>query len=61
MAIGDRGVGARDYRALRARGVTVRKTIDMLIATYCIENRHALLNSDRDFDQIQLHLGLETL
>ena len=52
---------ARNYRVLRARGVTVRKTIDMLIATYCMENRHALLHSDRDFEQIQQHLGLETL
>ena len=52
---------AQKYRALRARGVTVRKTIDMLIATYCIENQHTLLHSDRDFEQIQQHLGLETL
>lgn len=51
---------ARNYRMLRARGVTVRKTIDMLIATFCIENRHSLLHSDRDFDPIEVHLGLET-
>ena len=49
------------YRALRAEGVTVRKTIDMLIATFCIENNHALLHSDRDFDPIKEHLGLKTL
>ena len=52
---------AQNYRALRARGVTVRKTIDMLIATYCMVNGHALLHSDRDFEPIQRYLGLETL
>ncbi len=52
---------ASNYRALRAKGVTVRKTIDILIATFCMENKHALLHSDRDFDLIEEHLGLETL
>ena len=52
---------ARNYRALRARGVTVRKTIDMLIATFCLENGHRLLHADRDFVPIVEHLGLETL
>ena len=51
----------RNYRELRARGVTVRKTIDMLIATFCIENGHRLLHADRDFVPIAEHLGLETL
>ena len=51
---------ARNYRALRARGVTVRKTIDMLIATFCLENGHRLLHADRDFVPIVEHLGLET-
>ncbi len=51
---------ARNYRRLRARGVTVRKTIDMFIATFCLENGHALLHSDRDFDPIAEHLGLKT-
>ncbi len=50
---------AGNYRALRARGVTVRKTIDMLIATFCMENGHRLLHRDRDFDPIEKHLGLE--
>ena len=54
-------VSAGNYRALRAKGVTVRKTIDVLIATFCIENRHILLHSDRNFDPIKEHLGLETL
>ncbi len=49
---------ARNFRHLRARGVTVRKTIDTLIATSCIENRHTLLYSDRDFDPFVEHLGL---
>lgn len=52
---------ASNYRALRAKGVTVRKTIDMLIATFCMKNKHALLHSDRDFDPIEELLGLETL
>ena len=54
-------ISAGNYRALRAKGVTVRKTIDVLIATFCMENRHILLHSDRDFDPIKEHLGLETL
>lgn len=49
---------ARNYRALRARGITVRKTIDTLIATRCIVDGHALLYSDRDFDPFVEHLGL---
>ncbi len=49
---------ARNYRALRARGVTVRKTIDTLIATRCIESGYSLLYSDRDFDPFVEHLGL---
>ena len=52
---------ARNYRHLRARGVTVRKTIDMLIATFCLENGHRLLHADRDFDAIEAHLGLQTV
>lgn len=51
---------AGNYRALRAKGVTVRKTIDMLIGTFCMENGHRLLHRDRDFDPIEKHLGLET-
>lgn len=49
---------ARNYRTLRARGRTTRKTIDCLIATYCIEHGHALLHTDRDFDAFEEHLGL---
>jgi len=43
---------------LRAQGVTVRKTIDTLIATRCIESGYSLLYSDRDFDPFVEHLGL---
>ena len=49
---------ARNYRALRQKGVTVRKTIDSLIATYCLENDHELLHNDSDFDGYEKHLGL---
>lgn len=49
---------ARNFRALRVQGVTVRKTIDTLIATRCIESRLPLLYSDRDFDPFVEHLGL---
>lgn len=49
---------ARYSRFLRSRGVTIRKTIDLLIATFCIERGHALLHQDRDFDLIAQHLPL---
>ena len=49
---------ARNYRLLRAKGATVRKTIDTLIATRCILDGHSLLYSDRDFDPFVEHLGL---
>lgn len=49
---------ARNYRKLRALGVTVRKTIDTLIATRCIADGHELLFSDRDFAPFVTHLGL---
>ncbi len=50
---------ARNFRALRAAGVTVRKTIDTIIATSCIANRYTLLHNDRDFDAFVRHLGLQ--
>lgn len=49
---------ATNYRTLRSRGVTVRKTIDMLIGTFCIAYGHSLLHSDRDYDPMEQHLGL---
>ena len=51
---------ARNLRTLRARGVTIRKTIDTLIATWCIESDYALLFSDRDFEPFVEHLGLRS-
>jgi len=51
---------ARYYRALRERGITIRKTIDTLIATRCIVDRIPLLYSDRDFDPFVQHLGLRS-
>lgn len=51
---------ARHSRALRERGVTIRKTMDTLIATRCIESDDALLYSDRDFDLFVEHLGLSS-
>ena len=52
---------ARNYRFLRKKGITVRKTIDSLIATYCIENDHELLHNDSDFDGYEKHLGLRVV
>jgi predicted nucleic acid-binding protein len=52
---------ATNYRFLRAKGITIRKTIDLLIATFCIENDHALLHADRDFDPIRDYLGLKVI
>ncbi|OFW38980.1 MAG: twitching motility protein PilT [Acidobacteria bacterium RIFCSPLOWO2_12_FULL_67_14b] len=49
---------ARNYRALRSRGRTVRKTIDVLIATFCLQGQHSLLHRDRDFDAFEELLGL---
>lgn len=53
---------ARNYRRLRARGVTVRGTVDVLIATRCLADGLALLHSDhRDFDAFERHLGLHVV
>jgi predicted nucleic acid-binding protein len=51
---------ARNFRKLRTRGITIRKTIDTLIATSCIEKDFSLLYSDRDFDPFVRHLGLRS-
>jgi predicted nucleic acid-binding protein len=50
----------RNDRALHERGITIRKTIDALIATRCIESDCALFYSDRDFDPFVTHLGLSS-
>ncbi len=51
---------ATNYRFLRRRGVTIRKTIDLVIGTFCIERGHALLHNDRDFAPMERLLGLRT-
>ena len=52
---------AEHYRELRKRGVTVRKTADVIIATFCIVEDHSLLYSDRDFTPFVAHFGLRTV
>lgn len=52
---------AQNYRDLRARGRTVRRTIDVWIATYCLLNDHTLLHNDRDFDPFEEFLGLRVV
>lgn len=49
---------ALNFRWLQNKGVTVRKTIDVIIATFCIEHKFALIHNDRDFDPFEQHLGL---
>ena len=51
-------VAARNFRSLRRRGITVRKTIDLLIGTWCIEHRTPLLHNDSDFRPMARYLGL---
>lgn len=50
---------AENYRQLRAQGITIRKTVDCLIATFCIKNKLTLLHNDRDFDPFEQHLNLQ--
>jgi predicted nucleic acid-binding protein len=52
---------AKNYRTLRAKGRTVRKTIDCLIATFCLRHGHSLLHCDRDFDPFEQLLGLSVV
>lgn len=52
---------AKNFRKLRRLGVTVRKTIDTVIATRCIESGYDLLHNDRDFDPFAEHLGLRVV
>ena len=64
IEIGGAGIAvqtAQNFRRLRALGITVRKTIDTLIATRCIVDGLTLLHSDRDFDPFAQHLGLRVL
>jgi predicted nucleic acid-binding protein len=52
---------ARNYRVLRDRGITIRKTADIVIGTFCIERGHTLLHDDRDFAPMEAHLGLRVV
>ncbi len=52
---------ARNYRILRNAGYTVRRTVDCLIATFCLTNGHTLLHNDRDFDPFERALGLRVM
>jgi len=61
VELGGQGIAiqaARNFRTLRKLGLTVRKTIDSVIATRCIESGYDLLHNDRDFDPFARHLGL---
>jgi len=52
---------AFNYRLLRSKGVTVRKTIDVLIGTFCAEHGLQLVHHDSDFDLMAKHIGLDTI
>jgi predicted nucleic acid-binding protein len=52
---------AENYRILRKKGITIRKTIDVIICTFCIENELLLLHNDKDFLPLEKHLGLKTV
>jgi predicted nucleic acid-binding protein len=52
---------ADNFRALRKQGITIRKTVDVIIATFCIENEHSLLFCDKDFIPFIEHLGLNAV
>jgi predicted nucleic acid-binding protein len=64
MAMGGRALAlesAVNYRSLRKKGVTVRKTIDVMIGTFCIHYKLPLLHDDKDFDPMVTFLGLKTI
>lgn len=64
VELGGQGIAiqtAKNYRKLRALGITTRKTIDAVIATRCMEGGYTLLHSDRDFDPFVTHLGLRSV
>lgn len=50
---------AQNFRKLRKSGITIRKTIDVIIATFCIESGYELIHNDRDFDPMEDLLGLK--
>ena len=64
VELGDQEIAvqaAKNYRVLRTYGATVRKTIDSIIATRCIESGYDILHSDRDFDPFEKYLGLSVV
>ncbi|GHV81684.1 ribonuclease VapC [Spirochaetia bacterium] len=52
---------AENYRFLRKKGITIRKTVDMFIGTFCMEYNLPLLHDDRDFDPMEAYLGLKVV
>jgi predicted nucleic acid-binding protein len=54
-------IAAQCYRSLRAVGITIHKTADLIIASYCLHHNHQLLHVDRDFEPFERHLGLEVV
>jgi predicted nucleic acid-binding protein len=54
-------LAAQNFRLLRSKGITIRGSIDLLIGTWCIENRVPLLHNDRDFAAMEQHLGLTSM
>ena len=52
---------ANNYRTLRKKGITIRKTIDVIISTFCVENDLQLLHNDKDFFPFEKHLGLQSV
>jgi hypothetical protein len=52
---------AINYRTLRKKGLTIRKTIDVVISTFCIENNFQLLHNDKDFFPFEKYLGLKSI
>lgn len=52
---------ATNFRILRKKGVTIRKTVDVIIGTFCIENDHTLLHLDKDFESLAKYLGLKVV
>lgn len=52
---------AGNFRILRARGITIRSSADLIIGTWCIDHGHSLLHDDSDFEPMREHLGLQVL
>jgi predicted nucleic acid-binding protein len=52
---------AQNFRTLQRLGITIRKTIDCIIATFCIQEGHQLLHHDKDFEPFEQHLGLRVV